>query len=191
MNTLAGNIESSGDLYFDEDDVLHFRYKKSKYTSNKAIRELINSLEENGINTEVTKYTYDDLFKQQMIIYEEVKNYYGDESKLPKFELVSDVYKGKVKFSAEYLDNNLLEKLMEKHSDILEFKLEKFNSTGVSEKSVKSNWNKLGAGLGIQPPHSSCSVAGIAYKTGQYFLLTAAHCFNSGTTASNAVQAVL
>ncbi|KAA0966250.1 hypothetical protein FQ087_08425 [Sporosarcina sp. ANT_H38] len=166
---MAGNIGSSGDLYFDEDDVLHFRYKESEYTSNKAVRELINSLEKSGIKTEVTKYTYDDLFKQQMIIYEEVKNYYGDESKLPKFELVSDIYEGKVKFSAESLDNNLLEKLMENHSNVLEFKLEKFNSTGVSEKSVMSNWNKLGAGLGILPPGGSCSVAGIAYKNGQYF----------------------
>lgn len=137
MNTLARNIESRGDLYFDENDVLHFRYKESEYTSDKAVRELINRLEKSGIKTEVTKYTYDDLFKQQMIIYGEVKKYYGDESKLPKFELVPDIYEGKVKFSAESLDESLLEKLMEKHSDVLEFKLKKFNSTGVSEKSVK------------------------------------------------------
>ncbi|WP_224653467.1 hypothetical protein [Escherichia coli] len=76
LNTLSSNIGLIGDLYFDEDDVLHFRYKESEYISNKAIRELINELQKRGIKTEVTNYTFDDLFKQQMIIYEEVKNYY-------------------------------------------------------------------------------------------------------------------
>lgn len=58
------------------------------------------------------------------------------------------------------------------------------DTTSVVAKGREEDWNQLGAGLGIKNINGgTCSTAGIASKNGNYFILTAAHCF-AGQTSS-------
>ncbi|UAT32902.1 S1 family peptidase (plasmid) [Bacillus badius] len=49
------------------------------------------------------------------------------------------------------------------------------------KKARKDNWNSLGAGIGLKNNRlSQCTTAGIAYKSTQYFIVTAGHCIGTG-----------
>ncbi|TQR27481.1 trypsin-like serine protease [Lysinibacillus sphaericus] len=181
MTQMTINIEDFGDLFFDENERLHFKYKESAVSTNQDLQQLLVNLRSNGIEVEASTYTHKDLFEQQMIIYQEIKDYYGSEGNLPTISLVSDIFEEKVKFSYDSLEEDLLVKLRFKYGDILEFEKKEFETIQLN-KSQKGNWTNLGAGIAIDG--SNCSVAGIAIKNGNYFLITAAHCF-SGTVASD------
>lgn len=134
---LDEKVEAFGDLFFDENDKLHFYYKESVFFSSTDLQQLVDSLRSNGIEVEATTYTYKDLFEQQMLIYQEIQDYYGDEQLLPTFSLVPDIFEGKIKFSYNSLDDDLLIQLQSKHSDILDFTKEEFKNITIEKSKRK------------------------------------------------------
>lgn len=175
------DIHDFGDLFFDKNEELHFKYKESVVPTSKYLQQLLVNLRANGIEVEAGTYTHKDLLKQQDEIYQEIVDYYGGEENLPTISLVSDIFEEKVKFSYNSLEEALLIKLSSEYGDILEFEQKEFEKMELN-KSQTGNWTNLGAGIAID--NSNCSVAGIAAKGGNYFLITASHCF-SGTVASD------
>ncbi|QTD39468.1 S1 family peptidase [Sporosarcina sp. Te-1] len=175
----ADVIHGMGNLYFDENDKLHFDYKKTEYNSNESLRKIINNLDESIIEIGTTEYTNEDLVDIQMDIYKYIEEYYN--GKIPFIKLEPNIFEQKVVLTHENLDVLLLKSLQVNYSDIMKVEKREFTEFIELEKSQKASWNNLGAGLGID---GNCSVAGIAHKNGVYFLITASHCF-SGTVASD------
>ncbi|WP_341300601.1 trypsin-like serine protease [Lysinibacillus sp. FSL H8-0500] len=183
MTHMNMSTEDYGDLFFDENGKLHFKYKESVVSSNKILQQLLVNLRSNDIEVEAGTYTHKDLLEQQAAVYQEIIDYYGGEGNLPTISLVSDIFDEKVKLSYNSLEEDLIAELKSKYGDILVFSKKEFEILELY-KSQKGNWTNLGAGIGININGEGCSVAGIASKNGSYFLITASHCFH-GTVASN------
>lgn len=81
------------------------------------------------------------------------------------------------------LSNTLIKQIETNYGDVFEEKIT--DSMPKMTKDREADWNQLGAGLGIVNKNGNgCSTAGIASKSGNYFILTAGHCFKGETSST-------
>lgn len=186
------NFEKVGGLYFDSNGVLHLKYKGSSTnakglssdTNSKAVQSITEIVYEENIVTDLTvDYSTSDLENIKEKILTDIKNFYSAEEYIKlAFTVDASFADQKVTLEHNGLNEELINQLKTNYGNVF---LEKMtDSIPEVSKGREEDWNQLGAGLGIKNKNNGgCSTAGIASKNGNYFILTAAHCF-AGVSSS-------
>ncbi|MGY3718682.1 S1 family peptidase [Sutcliffiella cohnii] len=100
------------------------------------------------------------------------------------FELSVDTENERLILFYNGFSRTMINYLESKFSDILQ--TEEINEIPEPDATRESNFNNLGAGIGIKNKDGgSCTTGGMATRNGQYFILTAAHCFKGTVSSTN------
>ncbi|MCM3576360.1 S1 family peptidase [Mesobacillus subterraneus] len=173
------NFERAGGMFFDEQGILHLAFKKPFDEMNsRAVEAISRVVEDPGLVLKnVVKYSAFDLRSTKDQIVSEIENYYTPEEYINiSFSISASVPKQKVILEHQGLPEELLVQLKENYGEI--FEEQKTETVFAPTKGREGDWNQLGAGLSIKNIWSEgCTTAGMASKSGNYFILTAGHCF--------------
>ncbi|MFC5591680.1 S1 family peptidase [Sporosarcina soli] len=181
------NFEKVGGLYFDSNGILHLKYKAStaKGSTNAiAVQSITNIVSEENIVTDLVEYSTLDLEEIKEKILVDIQDAYSeDEYNKLAFVAVASFANQKVILEHNALSETLINQIKANYGDVFEEK--KTDSVPKVAKVREADWNQLGAGLGIKNKNGGgCSTAGMASKSGNYFILTAAHCFVGETSST-------
>jgi hypothetical protein len=178
-------FEKMGGLYFDSDGVLHMNFKDSQNQMNvKAVQAIKGKIKDKKLVSHKTVgYSKADLNVLKNKILRDIKGSFSPEDfNELNFSISASFPSQKIILKHQDIPEETIIKLKENYGELFEEKdsNEEYGPT----KGREESWNQLGAGLGLKfSDGGGCTTAGIASKSGNYFILTAAHCFN-GTTSS-------
>lgn len=181
------NFEEIGGLYFDSNGILHLNYKASAAKSSTnavTIQSITNIVSEENIVTDLVEYSASDLEKIKEKILVDIQDAYTEEeyNKLA-FVIMASFTNQKVILEHNDLNNTLISQIKTNYGDVFEERIT--DSIPKIAKNREADWNQLGAGLGIMNKNGGgCSTAGMASKGGNYFILTAGHCFKGETSST-------
>lgn len=183
------NFEKIGGLYFDEDGFVHLGFSKSSAklksdTNSKAVQSITELVNDSIITDSTVEYSTWELDNIKEKVLTDIKSAYTpEEYNELSFNIAASFPNQKVILEHNSLDKELVNELKNSYGNVFEEKLT--DTTSEVAKGREEDWNQLGAGLGIKNINGgTCSTAGMASKNGNYFILTAAHCFAGDTSST-------
>lgn len=183
-----GSVGSIGYIRVDKNGVIQLNLKKNikSIYNEKSLNDFLSWAEKEDIKIENSLvYSSEELTEIQDEVFKEIKQYYNNQIPTDlNFSISQDDIKQNINLKLdlsrkEVLEEKLLQKLKKDYPDVLEISKETYIAIPETYKSKRSNWNKLGGGLGltIQPGVDQCTTTAMLHKDSRYFLLTAGHCF--------------
>lgn len=186
------NFEKNGGIYFDSNGVVHLGFKEPNSEMNsKAVQALSKSVKNKDfVSTERVKYSTADLNEIKDKILTVIQHFFTEEEFIHlNFSISASFSDQKIILEHNNLPEKLIAQLKDDFNDILQ--VENADISVEPSKGREENWNQQGAGLGITNKYGvGCSTAGIASKNGNYFILTAGHCFEGTTSTTSSADII-